>query len=139
MENFPVRILLVEDFEPFRNLIRILLEGKPHLQIVAEVADGQEAVRKAAELKPTLILLDIGLPSLNGLDVAGQVRELSPDSKIIFVSQESSPEFVQEALSLGASGFVTTTRVANDLVPAIKAVLSGGTFVSLTSDQSTPL
>jgi DNA-binding NarL/FixJ family response regulator len=139
MENFPVRILLVEDFEPFRNLIRILLEGKPHLQIVAEVADGQEAVRKAAELKPTLILLDIGLPSLNGLDVAGQVRELSPDSKIIFVSQESSPEFVQEALSLGASGFVTKTRVANDLVPAIKAVLSGGTFVSLTSDQSTPL
>jgi DNA-binding NarL/FixJ family response regulator len=139
MENFPVRILLVEDFEPFRNLIRILLEGKPHLQIVAEVADGQEAVRKAAELKPTLILLDIGLPSLNGLDVAGQVRELSPDSKIIFVSQESSPEFVQEALFLGASGFVTKTRVANDLVPAIKAVLSGGTFVSLTSDQSTPL
>ena len=138
MENFPVRILLVEDFEPFRNLIRILLEGKPHLQIVAEVADGQEAVRKAAELKPTLILLDIGLPSLNGLDVAGQVRELSPDSKIIFVSQESSPEFVQEALSLGASGFVTKTRVANDLVPAIKAVLSGGTFVSRTSEQSTP-
>ncbi|MGC1650830.1 MAG: response regulator transcription factor [Candidatus Sulfotelmatobacter sp.] len=138
MENFPVRILLVEDFEPFRNLIRILLEGKPHLQIIAEVADGQEAVRQAAELKPTLILLDIGLPSLNGLDVARQVRELSLDSKIIFVSQESSPEFVQEALSLGASGFVTKTRVANDLVPAIQAVLSGGTFVSRTSDQSTP-
>jgi DNA-binding NarL/FixJ family response regulator len=138
MENFPVRILLVEDFEPFRSLIRILLEGKPHLQIIAEVADGQEAVRQAAELKPTLILLDIGLPSLNGLDVARQVRELSLDSKIIFVSQESSPEFVQEALSLGASGFVTKTRVANDLVPAIQAVLSGGTFVSRTSDQSTP-
>jgi DNA-binding NarL/FixJ family response regulator len=138
MENFPVRILLVEDFEPFRNLIRILLEGKPHLQIIAEVADGQEAVRQAAELKPTLILLDIGLPSLNGLDVARQVRELSLDSKIIFVSQESSPEFVQEALSLGASGFVTKTRVANDLVPAIQAVLSGGTFVSRTSEQSTP-
>jgi DNA-binding NarL/FixJ family response regulator len=138
MENFPVRILLVEDFEPFRNLIRILLEGKPHLQIIAEVADGQEAVRQAAELQPTLILLDIGLPSLNGLDVARQVRELSLDSKIIFVSQESSPEFVQEALSLGASGFVTKTRVANDLVPAIQAVLSGGTFVSRTSDQSTP-
>jgi DNA-binding NarL/FixJ family response regulator len=138
MENFPVRILLVEDFEPFRNLIRILLEGKPHLQIIAEVADGQEAVRQAAELQPTLILLDIGLPSLNGLDVARQVRELSLDSKIIFVSQESSPEFVQEALSLGASGFVTKARVANDLVPAIQAVLSGGTFVSRTSDQSTP-
>lgn len=137
MENFPVRILLVEDFEPFRNLIRILLEGKPHLQIIAEVADGQEAVRQSAELKPALILLDIGLPSLNGLDVARQVRELSPDSKILFVTQESSPEFVQEALSVGASGFVTKTRVANDLVLAVETVLSGGTFVSPTSDQGT--
>jgi DNA-binding NarL/FixJ family response regulator len=137
MENSPVRILLVEDFEPFRNLIRILLEGKPHLQIIAEVADGQEAVRQAAELKPALILLDIGLPSLNGLDVARQVRELSPDSKILFVTQESSPEFGQETLSLGASGFVTKTRVANDLVLAIEAVLSGGTFVSASPDQDT--
>lgn len=137
MKSFPVGILLVEDFEPFRNLIRILLEGKPHLQVIAEVADGQEAVRQAAELKPTLILLDIGLPSLNGLDVARQVRELSPDSKILFVTQESSPELVQEAISLGASGFVTKTRVANDLVLAVEAVLSGGTFISRTSDQST--
>ncbi len=137
MESFPVRILLVEDFEPFRNLIRILIEGKPHWQIIAEVADGQEAVRQAAELKPALILLDIGLPSLNGLDVARQVRELSPDSKILFVTQESSPEFVQEALSLGASGYVAKTRVANDLVLAVETVLSGGTFVSRTSDQST--
>jgi DNA-binding NarL/FixJ family response regulator len=137
MENFPVRILLVEDFEPFRNLIRILLEAKPHLQVIAEVADGQEAVRQAAELHPALILLDIGLPSLNGLEVARQVRELSPDSKILFVTQESSPEFVQEALSLGSSGFVTKARVTNDLVLAVETVLSGGTFVSAASDQST--
>jgi len=86
MENSPVRILLVEDFEPFRNLIRILLEGKSGLQIIAEAAGGQEAVQKAAELKAALILLDIGLPSLNGLDVARQVRKLSPDSKILFVT-----------------------------------------------------
>jgi DNA-binding NarL/FixJ family response regulator len=136
MENSPVRILLVEDFEPFRTLIRILLEGKSGLQIIAEVADGQEAVHKAAELKPGLILLDIGLPSLNGVDAARRIRELSPDSKILFVTQESSPEVVQEALSLGASGYVVKTRVASDLLLAVEVVLQGGSFVSPTRGAS---
>jgi len=136
MENSPVRILLVEDFEPFRNLIRILLEGKSGLQIIAEVADGQEAVHKAAELKPGLILLDIGLPSLNGIAAARRIRELSPDSKILFVTQESSPEVVQEALSLGASGYVVKTRVASDLLLAVEVVLQGGSFVSPTRGAS---
>jgi DNA-binding NarL/FixJ family response regulator len=130
MENSPVRILLVEDFEPFRTLIRMLLEGKSGLQIIAEVADGQEAVQKAAELKPGLILLDIGLPSLNGVDAARRIRELSPDSKILFVTQESSPEVVQAALSLGASGYVVKTRVASDLLSAVEVILQGGIFVS---------
>ena len=133
MENSPVRILLVEDFEPFRNLIRRLLEPKPGLQIVAEVADGQEAVHQAAELKPALILLDIRLPSLNGLDAARQIRELSPDSKILFVSQEFSPEIVQEAMNLGASGYVLKRRLASDLLPAVDAVLRGETFISTTA------
>jgi len=136
MENSPVRILLVEDFEPFRNLIRILLEGKSGLQIIAEVADGQEAVHKAAELKPGLILLDIGLPSLNGIAAARRIRERSPDSKILFVTQESSPEVVQEALSLGASGYVVKTRVASDLLLAVEVVLQGGSFVSPTRGAS---
>jgi DNA-binding NarL/FixJ family response regulator len=133
MENSPVRILLVEDFEPFRNLIRRLLEPKPGLQIVAEVADGQEAVLQAAELKPALILLDIRLPSLNGLDAARQIRELSPDSKILFVSQEFSPEVVQEAMNLGASGYVLKPRLASDLLPAVETVLRGETFISTTA------
>ncbi|HEY6371730.1 MAG TPA: response regulator transcription factor [Candidatus Sulfotelmatobacter sp.] len=132
MENSPVRILLVEDFEPFRSLIRILLEGKPSLQIIAEIADGQQAVQKAAELKPTLILLDIGLPSLNGLAAARLIRTLSPDSKILFVTQECSLEVAQEALSLGAAGYVLKTRVASDLLPAVEAILLGGTFFDRT-------
>jgi DNA-binding NarL/FixJ family response regulator len=134
MENSPVRILLVEDFEPFRNLIRTLLEGKPGLQIIAEVADGHEAVQKAVELKPCLILLDIGLPSFNGIAAAREIRTLSPDSKILFVTQESSPEVVQEALSLGASGYVLKNRVAIDLWLAVEAVLKGGRFVSRSWD-----
>jgi DNA-binding NarL/FixJ family response regulator len=133
MPDNPVRILLVEDFQPFRKLIRTLLDGKPGLQIIAEVADGQEAVHRAAELKPALILLDIGLPSLNGLDAARQIRELSPDSKILFVSQEFSPEVVQEAMNLGASGYVLKPRLASDLLPAVDAVLRGKIFVSTTA------
>jgi DNA-binding NarL/FixJ family response regulator len=133
MPDNPVPILLVEDFQPFRKLIRTLLDGKPGLQIIAEVADGQEAVHRAAELKPGLILLDIGLPSLNGLDAARQIRELSPDSKILFVSQEFSPEIVQEAMNLGASGYVLKRRLASDLLPAVDAVLRGETFISTTA------
>ena len=130
MEKSPVRILLVEDFEPFRKLIRTLLQGQSGLDIIAEVGDGQEAVRKAAELQPCLILLDIGLPSLNGFDAARLIRQRSPSSKILFVSQESSSEIIHEALRLGAGGFVTKSRVGTDLLPAIQAVLLGENFVS---------
>jgi DNA-binding NarL/FixJ family response regulator len=130
MQSSPVRILLVEDFEPFRKLIHALLEAKPHWQIIAEATDGREAVQKAAELKPCLILLDIGLPSLDGIAAARLIRKLSPDSKILFVSQESSSEVVQEALSVGAYGYVVKTRVARDLLPAVEAALRGASFVS---------
>src|SRR5216684_1594578 len=102
METSSVRILVVEDFEPFRTLIRAILEKNPRLHIVAEVSDGLDAVQKATDLKPDLILLDIGLPLLNGLDAARLIRKLAPDSKILFVSQECSSEVVQDALSLGA-------------------------------------
>jgi DNA-binding NarL/FixJ family response regulator len=130
MESSTVRILLVEDFQPFRILIRTILEQKPGLHIIAEVSDGLDAVQKAVELKPHLILLDIGLPFLNGFDAARLIRKLAPDSRILFVSQESSPYVVQEALSLGASGYVVKTRLASDLLPAVEAVLAGKNFVS---------
>lgn len=77
-----------------------------------------------------MILLDIGLPTLHGIKAARQIRELAPQSKIIFVSQESSPDVVQEALNLGALGYVLKTRAAIDLLPAVEAVLEGRQFVS---------
>jgi two-component system response regulator NreC len=129
MESSTVRILLVEDFEPFRILIRTILERKPGLHIIAEVSDGLDAVQKAVELKPHLILLDIGLPLLSGFDAARLIRKLAPDSRILFVSQEFS-HVVQEARSLGASGYVVKTRLASDLLPAVEAVLAGRAFFS---------
>ena len=130
MTMIPVRILLIEDFAPFLKLTRSILADKPGLQVIAEALDGRDGVQKATELKPDLILLDIGLPKMNGIEAARQIRKLVPDSKILFVSQESSPEIIQEALSLGASGYVVKTKVGRDLLPAVDAVLQGRTFVS---------
>ena len=127
-----IRILVVEDFAPFRKVIRSTLGERADLQVICEVADGLEAVQKAEELKPELILLDIGLPTLNGIEAARQIRKLAPDSKIIFLTQESSADVVQEALSLGASGYVVKTRAGSELLAAVEAVLLEKQFVSST-------
>jgi DNA-binding NarL/FixJ family response regulator len=125
-----VRVLLVEDFEPFRRFTCSKLGKNPGLQVVGEVSDGMEAVRKAKELQPDLILLDIGLPTISGIEVARRICKLSHKSKIVFVSQESSADIVQEAFRLGASGYVIKARAGTDLLPAVEAVLGGRHFFS---------
>ena len=127
-----MRVLIVEDFVPFRQFICSTLAKKPELQVIGEASDGLEAVQKADELKPDLILLDIGLPSLNGIDAARQIRKLSPESKIIFLSQESSADVIEAALSLGAWAYVLKTRAESDLLAAVDSVLRGNRFVSST-------
>jgi len=122
--------MVVEDFQSFRSFICSKLAQKPEVQVICEASDGLEAVQKAEELKPDLILLDIGLPTLNGLAAARRIRGFAPESKIIFSTQETSPDFVQEALSLGAWGYVFKVHAERDLLPAINAVLSGHQFVS---------
>jgi DNA-binding NarL/FixJ family response regulator len=102
----------------------------PELQVICEVSDGIEAVHKAEELQPDLILLDVGLPGLNGIEAARQVRKLAPQSKILFVSQESSVDVIEEALGLGAMGYVIKARAATELLTAVTAVLRGDGFVS---------
>jgi DNA-binding NarL/FixJ family response regulator len=123
-----LRVLLVEDFEPFRRFIRTTLQTE--LQIIAEVSDGLEAVSKAEELQPDLILLDIGLPTLNGIEAARQIHLLSPQSKILFVSQESSADVIEEAMNSGALGYVVKAHAATDLLDAVEAVCQGRKFVS---------
>jgi DNA-binding NarL/FixJ family response regulator len=124
------RVLVVEDFEPFRHFICSKLRENPDLRVICEVADGLEAVRKAEELQPDLLLLDVGLPTLNGIEAARQIRKLSPNSKIVFVSQESSAEVVQEAFQLGALGYVAKTDAGRDLLLAVSATLRGERFAS---------
>ncbi len=118
-----MRVLVVEDFAPFREFVTSTLGKAPEVEVICEVSDGFEAVQKAEVLKPDLILLDIGLPTLNGIEAARQIRELSPESTIVFVSQESSADVVEEALSLGASAYVVKARAAIELLPVVNAVL----------------
>jgi DNA-binding NarL/FixJ family response regulator len=136
----PIRVLVVDDFAPWRRFVRSMLQGQPLLQIVAEVADGLEAVHKSQELQPDLILLDIGLPTLNGVEAARRIRELSSKSKILFTSEDRFPEIVKEALETGAIGYLLKFDAVDELLPAVEAVLQGKQFVSasLTRDDLSP-
>ena len=125
-----VRTLVVDDSQLFCKFIHEMFANHLNLQVIGEVADGLEAVHKAEELQPGLILLDMGLPTLNGIEAAPRIRKLSPDSKIIFVTQESSADVVQEALALGGRGYVLKARAATDLTVAVDAVLAGRQFIS---------
>jgi len=125
-----IRVLVVEDFEPWRRFISSTLQKQPELEISGQISDGLEAVRQAQELQPGLILLDIGLPTMNGIEAARRIREVSPASKILFASETRSPEIAEEALNTGAGGYVLKSDAASDLLPAIKAVLQGNRFVS---------
>jgi DNA-binding NarL/FixJ family response regulator len=125
-----IRVLVVEDFEPFRRFVCSTLGKRPKLQVIGDAVDGLEGVQKAEELQPDLILLDVGLPALNGIEAARRIRTLSPESKILFVSQESDADVVQEAFRVGALGYVVKTRVGNDLLAAAEMVCQGKRFVS---------
>jgi DNA-binding NarL/FixJ family response regulator len=120
----------VDDFEGWRHQVRLLFQAQPQWQIIAEASDGSEAVHIAAELKPDLILLDISLPKLNGIEATPRIRQLSPSSKIIFLSQHNDLDIVRAALGTGALGYVRKTDAGSELLPAVDAVLRGKQFVS---------
>lgn len=123
------RILIADDNNAWRRQIRSLLELHPGLRVVCEVADGVAAVQKSEELQPDLVLLDLGLPELNGIEAARQMRELARGSRILVLSQESDSSVVREALNSGALGYIHKSRMQTELFPAIDSVLAGRQFV----------
>ncbi len=129
MKKLSTTVLLADDFGEFRTAVSLLLRKKPELQIVAEASDGIEAVQKSWQLQPDVILLDIGLPKLNGIEAARQVREVAPQSKIIFVTQETSADIMKEAIGLGGMGYVVKAKVESELLKAIDRVLEGKQFI----------
>ena len=133
----PVRILVVEDHAQFRQIICTELQGRAEFEIV-EAVDGLEAVQKAVDLHPDVILLDINLPRMHGFEVAKQIRRLVPHARLLFMSQESSTDFVRKALALGGHGYILKLSAGTDLLPGIDAVLDGQRFVSRSAAFTEP-
>jgi DNA-binding NarL/FixJ family response regulator len=125
-----IRILIVDDFQPLRRELISMLERNPRYQVIGEAADGLEAVHKSVELEPDLILLDIGLPKLNGIEAARQILRARPGSKVVFLSEHSCRELVEEALKIGAEAYIRKFDVASELIPAIEAVFQDRQFDS---------
>jgi len=123
-----LRTLIVEDHQGLCALLRSLLENETQCVVVGEASDGLQAVQKAQELQPDFVLLDLSLPKLNGMEAARRIRKVSPESKIVFLSQEPDPEIVQTALRLGA-GYLLKSDV-KELPTAVHAILEGRKFVS---------
>lgn len=125
-------VLIVEDSELFRRFLRLLL-ATPDLRIVGEAATGEEGVEKARKLTPELVLLDIHLPDVDGIEVGRRIRQILPDAKLVFVTQETSENFLNEALAVG-TGYVSKNSAGADLPTAIEAVLQDEGFVSPDMD-----
>ena len=122
---YPFRVLVVDDVQAWRDVARSMLEKMPGLVVVAEASDGAEAVQKAEEQQPDLIVLDIGLPTLNGIEVARRIRPTCRASKIVFFSADRHYDAAEVGLGAGVTTYVLKSRAATDLVPAVEATLNG--------------
>jgi DNA-binding NarL/FixJ family response regulator len=129
------RTLVVDDVEEFRHFLCSTLERGTDCEVVGQASDGLQAVLQAQQLQPDLILLDIGLPRLNGIEAARRIRKLSPNSKILFFTQNCSREIAQGALRTGANGYLLKSDVT-DLPCAVETVLKGEQFVSSRVKQN---
>ena len=125
-----VSVVVADHSEPWRSLIFLILKENRNLQIIGVASDGREAVQKAEKLQPELIVMDLNLPNLNGIDAARQIRRVAPQCKILFLSRESDPDVAHAALREGARGYVLKLDLVRDLATAVESVIQGKQFVS---------
>ena len=123
-------VLIVDDFDPWRRFVADLLERSDDEFTYTFASDGLEAIRKASELRPSVIVMDIALPWLNGIEAARQIRRITPESKIMFMSSLSDPELVRAALRAGGRGYVLKSDAHGSLLRGLGAVLLGRYFLS---------
>jgi DNA-binding NarL/FixJ family response regulator len=121
--------LIVDDSRAWRRAVRSLLQNYLDLVTIGECSDGLEAVQKSEELQPDLVLLDIGLPNLNGVEAARQIRKVAPASRILFLTSYQGPEILHEAMSVGALGLVVKLKASRELLLAIRTVLRDQQFI----------
>jgi len=126
-----IRILLVDDHPIVRQGLRTLLEGRPGWEVIGEASDGVEAVDQAGALKPDVMVLDVTMPRMNGLEACRLIRQKAPGVEILFVTQHDSPQMMREALDAGARGYVVKSNAARDLLEAVEAVSEHRAFTAL--------
>jgi DNA-binding NarL/FixJ family response regulator len=124
----PIRILVVDDHELVRRQICEILTKEPDLEVVCEASAGFEAVRKAEEYQPDVVVLDIALPELNGLQAAPLIAKVAPEAKILVLTQHDHPFFKRQAMAAGARGFLTKDKAGTELLHAVRNVFSTGPF-----------
>jgi DNA-binding NarL/FixJ family response regulator len=117
-----IRILIVDDHPVVRHGLRNLLEVQSGWEVIGEAADGLEALEKADRLTPDVILLDVSMPKMNGLEACRLIRKAVPSSEILIVTQHDSPQMMREALDAGARGYVVKSNAGRDLLAAVEAV-----------------
>jgi DNA-binding NarL/FixJ family response regulator len=125
-----IRVLLADDHSVLRKGIRFVLAGDPEIEVVGEAGDGHEAVRAADELRPDVIIMDIAMPRLNGIDAAEQITRRNRNAAVIILSMYSDEEYVLRALTAGAKGFLLKDAAEPDLVKAVRTVAAGAPFFS---------
>ena len=130
----PIRILVADDFSEWRVRLRSILQARPEWQVIGEACDGLDAVHKTTELRPDVVLLDIGMPGLNGIEAAKQIRRASPSTKVIFVTQENDAEVRTEALAAGAEGYLLKTNLTRELLSAVEAALGDAHYCPTARD-----
>jgi DNA-binding NarL/FixJ family response regulator len=126
----PIRILLADDHTVMRNGLRLLLERQRNLTVVAEASDGRESVRLAEELSPDVVVMDIAMPNLNGIEASRQIIASNPDIAIVILSMHSDESYVIRALKAGARAYLLKDSAEGDLIAAIHAITDGKSFFS---------
>jgi DNA-binding NarL/FixJ family response regulator len=129
-----VRILLVDDHPVVRQGLRTLLEGRSGWEVVGEASDGIEALEKVTGLQPDVVVLDVTMPRMNGIDACRLIQQRAPGREVLFVTQHDSPQMMREALAAGARGYVVKSNLARDLVEAVDAVSQHREFTALKRD-----
>lgn len=131
----PVRILLVDDHPVVRQGLKSLLQGRPEWEVVGEASDGIEAVEKVSTLQPDVVVLDVTMPRMNGIEACRLIQQKAPQREVLFVTQHDSPQMMREALAAGARGYVLKSNLARDLVEAVEAVSQHKEFTALAQSS----
>jgi DNA-binding NarL/FixJ family response regulator len=134
-----IRILLVDDHPIVRQGLRTLLEGRSGWEVIGEASDGAEAVEKAKDLNPDVMVLDVTMPRMNGLEACRVLRKQAPKLEILFVTQHDSPQMMREAIEAGARGYVVKSNAARDLLAAVEAVSQHRVFTALNGHNAAGL